>query len=65
MQAGTSVRIFWMTGHTISDWDQVCIRAIELFGLPGDKFVTHLTSEYMDFIFKDEKDAVLFELACG
>ena len=65
MQPGTRVRISWMTGDTISDWDETCICAIELFGLPGDRFITHLTSEYMDFIFKDEKDAILFELSCG
>lgn len=63
--AGTRVRISWMIGDKISDWDETCIRAIELFGLPGDRFITHLTSEYMDFIFKDEKDALVFELCCG
>jgi len=65
MQVGTRVRISWMIGDTISDWNDTCARAIELFGLPGDKFTTHLTTDYMDFIFKDEKDAILFELSCG
>jgi hypothetical protein len=32
------------------------------FGLPGDKYVTHATEEYMDFYFKDERDAIIFEL---
>jgi hypothetical protein len=38
---------------------------VEKFGLPGDKFETHVTEDYMDFYFKDERDAILFELTCG
>lgn len=65
MQAGTKVRIPWIQGDTVTDWNETCARAIELFGLPGDKFTTHLTVDHLDFIFNDEKDAILFELVCG
>jgi len=51
-----------MKGDTISDWDETCIWAIEQFDLPGGKFYTHMTEDYMDFIFKDEKDAIHFSL---
>jgi hypothetical protein len=65
MQAGTKVRIPWIQGDTVTDWNETCARAIELFGLPGDKFTTRLTEDHLDFIFNDEKDAILFELVCG
>lgn len=64
-QAGTRVRIPWKIGDTITDWNVTCARAIEMFGLPGDKFTTHPTEDHLDFIFKDEKDAMVFELCCG
>ena len=65
MPAGTRVRIPWKTNHDIPTWNQKCAWAVETFGLPGDKFDTHATEDYMDFYFKDERDAILFELTCG
>ena len=65
MQAGTRVRIPWQTNNDIPTWNQKCAWAVETFGLPGDKFDTHATEDYMDFYFKDERDAILFELTCG
>ena len=62
VKQGTRVRIPWMKGDTISAWDETCIWAIEQFDLPGGKFYTHMTEDYMDFIFKDEKDAIHFSL---
>jgi hypothetical protein len=53
-----------MNGDTVSDWNEKCAHAIELFGLPGDKFVTHPTETYMEFYFKNETDAIHFSLAC-
>jgi len=65
MPAGTRVRISWETNHKHSKWNETCAWAVEQFGLPGDKFETHATEDYMDFYFKDERDAILFELAQG
>jgi hypothetical protein len=65
MQAGTRVRIPWQKGDTINNWNETCAWAIEQFGLPGNKFETHATEDYMDFYFKDQRDAILFELTCG
>jgi hypothetical protein len=64
MQEGTRVRISWKKGDII-DWNETCAWAIEQFGLPGLKFETHATEDYMDFYFTDERDAILFELARG
>lgn len=65
MQAGTRVRITWQTNYKYAMWNETCAYAIEKFGLPGDKYETHVTEDYMDFYFTDERDAMLFELACG
>jgi len=43
-------------------WDEVCYKAIDLFGLPGDRYITDISTEWMDWIFKDPKDAIIFKL---
>jgi hypothetical protein len=35
---------------------------MENFGLPGDKFITHPTEDYMDFMFRHKEDAIHFSL---
>ena len=56
------IRICWQKGDTITNWDEICIWAIETFGMPGKRFTTHPTEDYMDFLFSDEKDAIHFSL---
>lgn len=53
------VRIEWS-----SNWNDTCVYAIETFGLPGNRFITHANRGYMDFYFKNETDAIHFSLAC-
>ena len=62
---GTRVRVSWQEWNDIPTWNETCAWAVEQFGLPGDRYFTHATEEYMDFYFLDERDAILFELACG
>ena len=50
---------------TINDWNEHGAKAMELFGLPGDKFRITLLPENLEFWFADESDAVFFELSCG
>jgi hypothetical protein len=33
-----------------------------MFGLPGDRFNTHVNVNYMEFIFNSEKDAIMFSI---
>ena len=56
------VRIPWRYNDTISRWDEVCIWAIEQFGLPGNRYTTHPTSDHMDFVFESSRDAVYLTL---
>ena len=59
----STVRIPWERNYdTETWWNEVCARAIERFGLPGDKFTTHANIHYMDFIFKSNKDALIFAI---
>lgn len=58
--------------HTVSipwnssdSWQQACVRAIELFGLPGDRFTAHHYISDTCFVFATETDAVVFALATG
>ena len=55
------VRIPWRHNDTISRWDDVCVWAIEQFGLPGERYTTHPVEDYMDFVFENSKDAVHFK----
>jgi hypothetical protein len=57
-----TIRIPWRIGDTVQRWDETCTWAMETFGLPGDKFITHPTEDYMDFMFRNKEDAIHFSL---
>ena len=65
MPAGTKVRVSWQVLDRFPQWTEACAWAIEQYGLPGDKFTTHPSEDYMDFYFVDERDAIHFELRWG
>lgn len=59
----STVRIPWERNYDNETmWNEVCARAIEMFGLPGDRFETHANINHMDFIFKSNKDALMFAI---
>ena len=59
----STVRIPWNREHDNEyKWNEVGIRAIKMFGLPGDRYVTHANVNYMDFVFKSNKDALMFAI---
>ena len=51
--------------HGVNQWNETCARAIEMFGLPGDKYSCRFTKQAIEFWFLEEKDAMVFELCCG
>jgi hypothetical protein len=58
-----TIRIYWHHRGDINyPWNETCARAVEMFGLPGDKFTTRVTTDWMDFIFASNKDALLFAI---
>jgi len=59
----STVRISWTREYdNKSMWNEVCAWAIEYFGLPGDRFQTKANVDYMEFIFKSNKDALIMAL---
>ena len=57
------VEIQWEKGKdTDYFWNEACAWAIETFGLPGEKYLTHPTESNMKFLFKHESDAILMTL---
>ena len=59
----STVRIAW--GRNFDNkqrWNDVCAWTVERFGLPGDRFQSHANVEFMDFVFKSNKDALMFAI---
>ena len=43
-------------------WNEACADVLEVFGLPGERYTSHPTMDYMDFHFKSKKDADLCQI---
>ena len=43
-------------------WNETCADIVEHFGLPGEKYVTEVNTEYMKFVFYDDRDALMCRL---
>ena len=57
------VELKWEKGKDTSYfWNEACAWAVEQFGLPGEKYMTHPRESYMLFLFKNSEDAMLFTL---
>jgi len=57
-----NVRLFYNEFKLLPKFNEICIWAIETYGCPGKRFITHPHENYMDFIFKEKKDAIHFSL---
>ena len=59
----TSVRLRWYNEdyYHSTDADIYCW-TVEMFGLPGERFTFHPTSQAMEFDFEHRDDALLFAL---
>jgi hypothetical protein len=54
-------RINWSPDDYNERWNEMLARCVEVFGLPNDRrYVTYVDENYMDFIFQDENDRLLF-----
>jgi hypothetical protein len=47
---------------TVSAWNEICAQGMEMFGLPGDRYITDANVNDMTWWFKDEQDALLMTL---
>jgi hypothetical protein len=46
----------------MENWNDACAWAMEQFGLPGDRFQTELTADWMKFKFNSPYDATIMAL---
>jgi len=65
----TTVRLYW---NEINDpanehvmGNDILARTLEQFGLPGDRFMTHIDQDWIDWHFVSEKDVTMFILEHG
>ena len=59
----STVRIPWSREYDNEyKWNEVCIRAIEMFGLPGARYITRACVNCMDFVFVSNMDALMFAI---
>lgn len=60
------VKVSWTLGQDTNEWwDKACQWVVEEFGLPGGRYKTEVTQDYMIFDFKDREDAMLMKLTWG
>ena len=54
-------RINWTPDDYNERWNEMLARCVEVFGLPNShRYVTYVNENYMDFIFRDEGDRLMF-----
>jgi hypothetical protein len=61
-----TVRLYWdneKPTHLESEWNEGCARAMEMFGLPGDRFRTAPAKDWIYFYFNNERDALMFVMS--
>jgi hypothetical protein len=47
---------------TVSAWNEICAQGMEMFGLPGNRYITDANVNDMTWWFKNEQDALLMTL---
>ena len=47
---------------TVSAWNEICAQGMEMFGLPGGRYITDANVTDMTWWFRDEQDALLMTL---
>lgn len=56
------VKINWTQNHGTIWWNETCAQVLEVFGLPGNKFMYRPHIDHMVFEFESEKDAIMCKL---
>ena len=57
-----TIRVNWQSESGAVWWNETCAMVLEVFGLPGHRFVYHPFENYMEFLFASEKDAIMCKL---
>lgn len=62
LETPTTVCLTWELRDNMENWNDACAWALEQFGLPGGKFQTELTENWMKFKFRNPHDATIMAL---
>lgn len=62
LENATTVCLTWELRDDDTNWNDACAWAMEQFGLPGDKFQTQVTSDWLKFKFYNPHDATIMAL---
>ena len=62
LETPTIVCLTWELLDNMENWNDACTWAMEQFGLPGDRFQTELTADWMKFKFNSPYDATIMAL---
>jgi hypothetical protein len=63
---GITIRVPWQDPYNHGDaWNELLAWTMETYGLPGERLTYHPTHDFMDFVFNDEHDALMFQLKSG
>lgn len=60
-----SVKVYWSNGDTVTLWNEKMAWVTENFGLPGERWQTEVSNEYMILYFDNEKDCMFARLKLG
>ena len=53
------VKVYWHSDQGTIWWNETCALVLEVFGLPGHRFLYKPQLDWMEFHFKNEKDEKL------
>lgn len=58
-----TVHIPWSSKtNSNATWNEITASVVAHFGLPGDKYTTELSADYMNFIFNNDHDGLLCKI---
>ena len=58
-----TIQVDWYPdNHTTIWWNETCAMVLEVFGLPGDRYIYKPHVDYMEFHFKTPQDAFLCQI---
>lgn len=55
------VKVSW-SPKTVPAWNECCAMVLEVFGLPGDRFLFRPKTDHMVFEFRLEADALMCKI---
>lgn len=48
--------------NSLTLWNDICANIVEHFGLPGEKYTTEVTEDFMNFIFHNDHDGLMCKI---